>query len=343
MPLYDVFCSKCHSPRELKEFACNSCGSAFIIKLNSEFRDNIDENFPYISKGILNINTKTQVYSIDGVDLKNLFHTPTLSYKDIGMNNLFSFIKENNIIKKGEPVSEDSSGNAGASFSFFCKVAGYSAHVFVSKNANELKKSQIANYGATIHVIEGSREDVEEKAKKSEFTYLGHQYWPEFYDGFRTISYEIFQSYKEIPEKIYIPFSTGTLYLGVYEGFRHLADSGMIEEVPELVAVQPKNACGMYNLIRGTNYERKQSVADALTGIVPLRSEILRRVIENYGNITIIEEDDIIQSREYLLRKGVDVEFSSAIAFSAALKDNDDHSKMALMTGHGIKNMKTII
>ncbi|MGP6238822.1 pyridoxal-phosphate dependent enzyme [Cuniculiplasma sp. SKW4] len=285
---------------------------------------------------------KTQSLFVDGINLKELFHTPTLSYKDIGMNNLFSFIKENNIIKKDEPVSEDSSGNAGASFAFFCKVAGYSAHVFVSKNANPVKKFQIAQYGAKIHMIEGTREDVEEKAKNSEFTYLGHQYWPEFYDGFRTISYDIFQNYKEMPEKIYIPFSTGTLYLGVYEGFRHLADSGKIEKVPELVAVQPKNACGMYNLIKETNYERKPSVADALTGIVPLRSEVLKRVISNYGNIRLIEEDDIIRAREYLLMKGMDVEFSSAIAFSAASQYDGDCTKMALMTGHGIKNMKMI-
>jgi threonine synthase len=340
MPLYDVVCSRCGSPRDSNNIVCSSCGSPFLIELHKDFSDKIDENYPYISKRLLNIKSHIQDQVIDGIHMEGLFYTPTLSYKDLGMNTLFSFIREKNIVHKGSPVSEDSSGNAGASFAFFCNVLGYRAEVFVSKNANPVKMSQIRNYGAAIHRIEGTREDVEYQAKNSGYIYLGHQYWPEFYDGFRIISYEIYQNYDEIPELIYIPFSTGTLYLGVFEGFKHLAESGKIEKIPELVAVQPKNACGMYNLIKGTNYKRTSSIADALTGVTPLRSEVLKRIIEDYGSIRIIEEDEIINSRNYLLFKGIDIEFSSAIAFSAARNDRNDQTKMVLMTGHGMKNMK---
>ncbi|MCL4344848.1 MAG: pyridoxal-phosphate dependent enzyme [Candidatus Thermoplasmatota archaeon] len=338
MVLTEVVCSNCGSLRENGEITCNACGSPFIIRVNFEYREKLIENFPYISRYLVGLNSDSPVENVGETLIKSVFYTPTLSYKDIGMNNLFSYLVGKKVVEKGDHVSEDSSGNAGASFALFCKMASLNSEVFVSKTANPVKINQIRSYGARIHTVEGSREEVEIMARNSGFLYLGHQYWPEFYDGFRNISYGIFQNMRNLPSRIYIPFSTGTLYLGIYMGFKHLLDSGRIMEIPRLIAVQPKKACGMYNLIKGTNYLRENSIADALTGVIPLRSRLLREVISNHGDVVIVEEGDIIKARNDLLHSGIDTEYSSAIAFSAAKYDKPDQEKLVILTGHGIKN-----
>ena len=55
------------------------------------------------------------------------------------------------------------------------------------------KMSQIIAYGAEIHTIKGTREDVATAAKAHQGYYASHVLNPEFRDGMRQISYEIFQ------------------------------------------------------------------------------------------------------------------------------------------------------
>lgn len=332
-------CSNCSMVRSGFDVLCPYCGSPFILNISGPYSKYTDENFPYINEFILKPSKGVDFESLDGINMKIEFKTPTLSYKDRGMNNLFSYLRGKKYFESGERVSEDSSGNAGASFSLFARICNLTPEVFVSNNSNPVKLNQIVRYGGHINKVNGSRKDVEIAARNSGFKYLGHQYWPEFYDGFRLISYEIYEYAEHMPDAIFIPFSTGTLYLGIYAGFKHLLDSGIIEKIPLLVGVQPKNACGMYNVVNNTEFPVKGSVADALTGVVPLRARILMEIIQKYGSIEIVDEENIIDGQSRLLDSGIDAEYSSAIAYSAAMMHGEMKNKMVILTGHGIKNL----
>ena len=339
MVLTKVFCSKCGASRENYELVCNSCGSPFIIKVSGPYEKNMDGNFDYFEHPLIPLSLKTPVIETPEFMAKLEFYNPTLSYKDRGMNTLFSFLSEKKFLKKGDEVSEDSSGNAGASFAMFSQMLNLKATVYTSVSANPNKIRQIQGYGSRIERINGSRKDVENSAKNSGLIYLGHQYWPEFYDGFRVIAYEIFEQMDHLPENILIPFSTGTLYLGIFEGFSHLLQNGLIDSIPTLWAIQPEIASGMFNKMNNINREPEPSVADALTGIVPLRYSLLNSVIKTYGRCEVLAEDEIIRAKQSLLNLGIDCEYSSAITYATMKKFNLGKNSLLILTGHGIKNI----
>lgn len=339
MVLTKVFCSKCGASRENYELLCNSCGSPFIIKVSGPYEKNMEGNFDYFEHPLIPLSLKTPVIETPEFMAKLEFYNPTLSYKDRGMNTLFSFLSEKKFLKKGDEVSEDSSGNAGASFAMFSQMLNLKATVYTSVSANPNKIRQIQGYGSRIERINGSRKDVENSAKNSGLIYLGHQYWPEFYDGFRVIAYEIFEQMDHLPENILIPFSTGTLYLGIFEGFSHLLQNGLIDSIPTLWAIQPEIASGMFNKMNNINREPEPSVADALTGVVPLRYSLLNSVIKTYGRCEVLAEDEIIRAKQSLLNLGIDCEYSSAITYAAMKKFNLGKNSLLILTGHGIKNI----
>jgi threonine synthase len=340
MVVTKVYCSHCGNSRENFETLCNKCNFPFILKVAGPYEKRIEQNFDYIQKPIFPMNHPTPIIENNQFKAKLEFYNPTLSYKDRGMNTLFSFLKNSGRLDEHHKVCEDSSGNAGASFSLFSKVLNLDGHVFMSHSANPIKMAQIESYGSEIHKIEGTRKDVELAAINSGMNYLGHQYWPEFYDGFRAISYEIFEQFDHMPENIIIPFSTGTLYLGIFEGLSHLLQNGLINKIPTLWAIQPEIASGMYDFLNHINKTQRQSVADALTGVLPLRHEVISSIIGSYGRCETISESEIINSKEDLLNFGLDCEYSSAISYGALKKFHLEGRSLLILSGHGIKNLK---
>jgi len=144
---------------------------------------------------------------------------------------------------------------------------------------------------------------------------------------------------EHMPDNILIPFSTGTLYLGIFEGFSHLLQNGLIESIPALWAIQPEKASGMYNRLNNIDREPEPSIADALTGVLPLRYSLLSSIIKTYGKCEVISENEIIDAKQYLLNLGIDCEYSSAITYAALKKFNLGKSSLLILTGHGIKNL----
>lgn len=339
MVLSKVFCSKCGNPRENFELLCSVCNSPFIIRVSGPYEREIAGNFDYFTKPLIEIGKKTPIITEEKFKAKLEYYNPTLSYKDRGMNTLFSFLNEKGYLNSVDSYCEDSSGNAGASFAFFSNILNLNSTVFASRTANLNKLKQIEEYGSKLVKVTGNRSAVENAAKNSGMKYLGHQYWPEFYDGFRAISYEIFEQSEKMPDDIIIPFSTGTLYLGVFEGFSHLFQNGLIGRIPTLWAIQPERASGMYNHLNGIEKNTQPSVADALTGVLPLRHALLSSVIKSYGRCETVLETEIINAKRELLKMGLDCEYSSSVTYAAFKKYNLDENTLLLLTGHGMKNV----
>ena len=318
---------------------CSKCNSPFLIRVSGPVEKNPYDNYDYFSNTILDSTNPTPLVNAGSFNAKLEYYSPTLSYKDRGMNVLFSYLREQGLLRKSNGFSEDSSGNAGASFAFMCNVLALRGKIYVSQNANKNKLDQIRSYKGEIVTVQGDRKSVEKAAMFGGETYLGHQYWPEFYDAFRTISYEIRNQMKEIPENIVIPFSTGTLYLGIFEGFNHLLMDGKLDKIPTLWAIQPEIASGMYDHLNNIKKDQKRSIADALTGVLPLRFEYIESIINSTGRCETITESEIVQAKLSLEKQGIDCEYSSAVTFAALKKFNLPNDTLLILTGHGIKNI----
>ena len=363
---YQIECSVCSkSSPNLLTFRCPSCGQPLDVQLHYDFeagkirkRDytvwRYAEFFPYVKKAeiiTLGEGWTPLVKLSDNVYFKLESLNPTGSFKDRGSTILISALRK--LVKKaGGYLSEDSSGNAGASIAAYAARAGLRAKIYVPENVSGPKFNQIQFYGAEVAKVSGGRSKVAEEAQKSEKGrfYVGHILHPLFRDGIRSLAYEIAEQLDwHVPEHIYLPVSAGTLLLGVINGFRHLAVSNMIETMPKIVACQTRQVSPLYHRFKNLHYampEKITSIADALVSVnPPLLDLMVKNLREADGDAVMVEEDEIFNAFIMLARKGFFVEPSSAVAYAAYKKQlnnkeiSKDDSALIILTGTGLKTM----
>jgi len=275
---------------------------------------------------------------------------PTGSFKDRGSTVLISALHKP-LEKVGGYISEDSSGNAGASVAAYAALAGLKAKIYVPEGVSGQKLNQILFYGADVVKVSGSRGEVAEEAQKLEKRkfYVGHILHPLFRDGIRSLAYELAEQFCwKLPQRIYLPVSAGTLLLGVINGFKHLEKSGVIDAFPEIVACQTRQVSPLYHRFKGLSYtppKRIASIADALVSVnPPLLDLMIKNLKEVNGDAVMVEEDEIFGAFIKLARKGFFVEPSSAVAYAAYEKQlkNKETSMgdkaVIVLTGNGLKS-----
>jgi len=359
----EVKCTKCgQTSEDLLNFKCPNCGHQLSIQLHFKFEIEKTRKheysvwryakfFPYIKKEdviTLGEGWTPLVKFSKNVHFKLESLNPTGSFKDRGSTVLISAL-HNPVKKLGGYISEDSSGNAGASIAAYAARAGLKAKIYVPENVSGPKFNQIQFYGADIVKVSGSRNQVAEEAQKLENgkVYVGHILHPLFRDGIRSLSYEIAEQLGwNIPERIYIPVSAGTLLLGMISGFKHLIDSGIIKDMPKIIACQTRQVSPLYHSLKKLHYtipHKINSIADALVSAnPPLLECMVKSMKEIGGDAVMVEENEILAAFRELAKKGFFVEPSSAVAYAAYKKQlNKEISKnehaLIVLTGFGLK------
>lgn len=361
-----MICSKCARPSlSLLDYKCRSCGAPLNVELHEKFktREIHEKNrslwryshvFPYVkAANIISLGEGwTPLVKFSNTvrfKLENL--NPTGSFKDRGSSVLVSalhkLIKEN-----GGYLSEDSSGNAGASMAAYSARAGLKAKIYVPKTVSGPKLNQIQFYGAEVVRITGSRSRVADEAQKIEKNklYVGHILHPLFRDGIRSLAYEIAEQLDwRAPANIYLPVSAGTLLLGLISGFNHLRESSIIKTMPRIVACQTSQVSPLYHRFKNMDYTPPQSVtsiADALVSVdPPLLGIMVEQLKAAKGEVVIIDEVKVLFAFKELSRHGFFVEPSSAVAYAGYMQqiDHKDVSKddhvVVVLTGTGLKTV----
>lgn len=332
-------CGKTRNDDQLS-YVCQ-CGGIYRYVPRFKYKGgNYRDHYPYLGETVSIGEARTPVIEAGDVSLKLEYFSPTFSYKDRGTKALVSFLKGR--LPKGSRINEDSSGNAGASISAYGAAAGFNVNIFVPEKTVPAKIKQIGLYGAQINRIAGSREDVSAAAKQAEGYLASHVYNPEFRDGMREISYEIFEQPGKMPDYIFMPVSAGTLILGVISGFSHLLESGEISAMPRFVAVQTeavKPLCARMNNQEFDPKANTPSIADALVSREPPLLGLMLAALESAGTCITVTEDEIIRAHGELAGKGILVEYSSATVWAAQKKFKGDGKKLLIMTGNGLKNI----
>lgn len=287
---------------------------------------------------------------------KNVFFkleslNPTGSFKDRGSTSLVSAL--HNLLKKSEGyISEDSSGNAGASIAAYAARANLRARIYVPDNVSGPKFNQIQLYGAEVVKVPGDRSRVTEEAQRTERGkfYIGHILHPLFRDGMRTLAYEIAEQLNwNIPDLFYLPVSAGTLLLGILKGFKHLYKSKVIATMPRIIACQSQQVSPLYHRFKNLCYTKPESVtsiADALVSVnPPLLDIMVKNLKEEEGEAEVVKENEIYDAYIELARQGFFVEPSSAVAYAAYKKQlknravSKEDRTAVILTGMGLKTM----
>jgi len=360
----EIKCSKCNQPSlNLLDFKCSKCGHPLYVKLmfNFEIEKVNSENyslwryarfFPYVrEEDVITLGegwTPLVAFS-ENVYFKLENLNPTGSFKDRGSAILISALHKK-LKASGKHISEDSSGNAGASIAAYAARADLKAKIYVPENVSGPKFNQIEFYGSEVVKVSGSRNRVAEEAQKSEKgkVYVGHILHPLFRDGMRSLAYEIAEQLCwPVPERVYLPVSAGTLLLGVISGFKHLFESNVIEKLPKIVACQTRQVSPLYHNFKNLCYvppEKITSIADALVSVdPPLLNFMVEKLKAVKGDAVVVDENEIFDAFMELTQKGFFVEPSSAVAYAAYKEQvrNGEISKenisVIILTGNGLK------
>lgn len=334
-------CSRCGKERTGFSNKPNcDCGGVFVPKIDFRYREGpYSANYPYLEKVVSLGEQETPLFEEGSVKFKLDYFQPTFSYKDRGSKALISSLAS--ILPSGSEINEDSSGNAGASISAYGSSSGFKVNIFVPENTKMGKVSQIRAYGAAIHLISGSRKDVADAAATHSGYYASHVLNPEFRDGMRQLSYEIFRQLDHrSPNRVFVPVSAGTLMLGMVAGFEHLLESGEIDAIPEIVGVQTDAVNPVCSAVNGIPYDKnngKFSSADALVSREPILMDLMVRQLIKYGKCVTVDEDEIVRARSGLALKGMYVEYSSATVWAAYKKGHYEGESVLILTGNGLK------
>lgn len=250
-----------------------------------------------------------------------------------------------------------SSGNGAAAVAAFAAKAGMDARIYVPESTPEEKVKQAKMYGGEVFRIPGAYsnsyhaalEDGEEGSCNLTTTFLN----PFTLDGDKVVAYELYLA-MGVPDAIYVPIGAGPLLAGILKGFEEMENLGIIDKLPRMAGVQ---ALGCSPVVAA--FERRERVrsdcspstiaggiCDGLVGYEQDGEYTLSAVRRSRGICVAVSDKDIRHAQRRLARsEGIFVEPSSAAAIAAIRRTGrqlagENGRVVALMTGHGLKDMK---
>ena len=272
---------------------------------------------------------------------------PSGSFKDRGAAVMMSKVKELGIKR----VVEDSSGNAGAAIAAYSAAADIAGDIYVPAETSPSKLAQIEAVGADLHKIPGGREATALAAFKAADSayYASHSWNPFFFQGIKTISFEICEQLGwKAPDIFIAPVGNGTLLLGAFLGFKELIEAGIIERLPQIIAVQTEQCAPLAKAFAHGGdipeaITKRATIAEGIAVAKPIRgAQILEAVRASKGKFMTVSENEIASMLSYLRKRGIYVEPTAAVAAAGAAKVSgaiaEKNVIASVFTGHGLKS-----
>lgn len=221
------------------------------------------------------------------------------------------------------------------------------------------KLVQAQMYGAEIVKIAGSRTEVAMFAEKvwraSGKYYASHNLSPFFFDGLRTLAYEIAEQLDwHVPDHIVFPVGGGGLIGGTWKGFEELVRLGWIERVPSLHCVQSEACMPIVEAYRSGSetirpaIERKTIAAGIRISNPARGSQVLQALKRTHGVAVAVSDASILKHQRFLARmEGIFVEptSSAALAGLERLREDgvisNDERVVVPLTGFGLKDTES--
>jgi threonine synthase len=178
--------------------------------------------------------------------------------------------------------------------------------------------------------------------------YANHVYNPFFYEGTKTYIYEVYEQLGRIPENLFIPLGNGTLFIGAVKALEHLLESGCIDHMPKIIAIQSER-CDPFVQAAAEKSDVPAKVTPTPTmaeGIaigVPMRGkEILEYIYKYNMDLVTVPEDRILTARSVLAKQGIYAEHTTAANLAAYWNYCDQHGRtpdsLLTMCGAGLKS-----
>jgi threonine synthase len=379
----NLTCTSCKTTYSLNErvVACSKCGNVLDLEydLSSIAGRPREETFDHNARSIwryrelLPIKDKRCIISMgegltplrkagryaESIGLSDLalkldYLNPTGSFKDRGTSVSISKINELGI----KAVLDDSSGNAGASLAAYCAAAEIACTLYVPAGAPSEKLIQAEIYGARIVKVSGARTEAAKAAdsawKSSAFYYASHNLSPFFFDGMKTLAYEIAEDLDwQLPDHIVLPVGGGALMAGSYRGFKDMVTLGWTDHIPRLHCVQSEACMPIVEAFRkGKTHVEPTVEGETIAGGIRISNpgrgdQVLEAIWATEAAAVCVTDEAILAHQKLLGRtQGIFAEPTSCAALAGlarlmemkAIRPQD--SVVVPLTGFGLKDTK---
>ena len=291
------------------------------------------------------------------IGLNNLYvkdesRNPTWSYKD----RLCSVAVTKAVEDGAKVITISSTGNHGAATAAYAAAAGIPCVVFTIPQVPETMKTLMQSYGAYVLATPTPndrwklmRQCVKEFSWVPISGYISPPIGSNPYgiDGYKTLSFEIFEELGETPDFISVPAAYSDGLYGVWRGMVDLKELGLAEKLPKMVAAEVfgslNNTLAQQSL-KPVTVDAQWSVSFSIAG--PLGTyQGLAALKESDGFAETSDDEETMRMQHILAStEGIYAEAASVtslVAISklrAAGKIQEDEKVVAVISSSGLKD-----
>lgn len=377
-----INCGKEHKTNET-DFLCTACGGNLEVNYDyklisrrfsiGKLKDNPwYDMWRYLD--LLPINDHDKVPHVH-VGWTPLYNNKKLA-KELGISNLFIKDEGRNptgsIKDRGSAVAvaraleldkniiaDASTGNASDSLACLTASLDIKSVIFTTKAMPEPKLAQLLVYGAEVITVDGSydqafdlcRQTVEERGWYSRAA----GYNPYTREGKKTCAFEICEQLQwEAPDKVIVAVGDGTVLCGLWKGFTDFHKLGIIEQMPQMIAVQAAGSDAIKTAFDNkteVNAVQAHTIADSILVNYPRDAQLaLQALQESNGFAVSVTDEEIVDAIPELARKANIFAEPAGAATYAALKKlvaqhqiAQDESVVLIIGGNGLKDFEAVL
>ncbi|HBN08806.1 MAG TPA: threonine synthase [Cyanobacteria bacterium UBA8530] len=254
-----------------------------------------------------------------------------------------------------------STGNAASSWAGAAAASSldFETIIFLPEAAPIAKIAQLMVFGATVFAVKGTYDDAFDLAIEASNAFGWYNrntaYNPYLVEGKKTVAYEICEQLNwNAPDKVLVSVGDGCIVSGVYKGFYDLKEMGMIDHIPQLIAVQAEGSASIMNALEGDGVIRSvkaETLADSISVSIPRNGMMAVRDIRNSKGFALsVSDEEILEAIAYTGKHGGVFAEPAGATSIAGLKKlieqqklDPDESIVAIVTGNGLKDVASAV
>ncbi len=252
--------------------------------------------------------------------LKLEIDNPTKSFKDRG-----SVVEIGKAHEYGfSEVVCASTGNMAYSIAYYAKLAGLTARVYISDNANKDKLNDIRAVGdAEVVRVNGdftkAQKEAERYARRSDAFLAGDYCYRK--EGQRIMAYEIMVQVKGVTH-IIVPVGNATLLGGMIKAIAEMKAVGAIGRTPKIIAVQAERTAPLaraFRLNEKVRYIKPTTRADAIAVGYPTFGDEAVSGLRKLGGgvVTVTDAEMEYEAKRFFDEHGLVAELAGAASIAA--------------------------
>src|SRR6266542_358060 len=253
-----------------------------------------------------------------------------------------------------------STGNLAGATAAAAAAQGMDCVVVIPADLEPAKIASAAAFGATVVAVEGNYDQANRLASQAAeafgWGFVNVNLRPWYAEGSKTVGLEVAEQLGwSLPEHVVVPIASGALLTKVHQGFRVLAEHGLVADRPFKVHGAQSDGCPPVAVafaegrddvtpVKPTGIVKSLGIGDPADG-----PEALEVVRSTGGRVEAVSDDEVVDAIQLLARTtgvfgetaaGVTVATTARLATAGAFAQGE--RVVALVTGHGLKTREVL-